>query len=229
MEEIDLLKLSKKERKKLKKELDKQNQLQGKKQKNFMKWGIIVVVILIFGAGGFWFFKELTKPVPGKYVEDLGRDHVPKKEWEEFKHNSNPASSGPHDAEWIKKGIYTKSSLDLGKGYLIHSLEHGYIQIHYNCLSPKTSTSMNDKEWESKECKNLITQLTNIVKEKTDWKMILLPNPTIDTKVSVVAWTRINSMNPEGENGLLNNFQVEEVKRFIDAFRDHGPEKTMEP
>ena len=45
-------------------------------------------------------------------------------------YNSNPPTSGPHDPDWIRPGIYGEAQ---DKYKLIHSLEHGYIVVHYNC------------------------------------------------------------------------------------------------
>lgn len=188
------------------------------------KKAVIAVIVLLLLGGGYWLFAEVTKPLPGKEVVDQGRDHVDQKKWGNFKYNSNPPTSGPHDPVWTTKGIYKTSAVDLGKGHLLHSLEHGYIEIHYNCQAKPDPASQDDAR-----CQNLIKQLTDIVNQKGLFKMILLPNPTIDTKVSVVAWHRIDPINPAGQNGTLNDIQKKEVEDFIDSFRDHGPEQTMEP
>ncbi len=191
---------------------------------------IVIAVIVFLGIVGVYFlFKSLTTPLPGKEFEEQGRTHVQQREWEKFNYNSNPPTSGPHDSVWTTKGIYTVSSVSIGKGHLLHSLEHGYIELHYNCQAPKTSQNMDDSSWNSQDCKNLIGDLKQIVNSKTLWKMIMVPNPTIDTKVSVAAWTRLDPMNPAGENGHLGASQKSEIEDFIDAFRDHGPEQTMEP
>ncbi len=222
-------KLTKKERKEIKKVTEQQKISQQRKIRIIRNWGIGLLVIGLLGGGLFWIIKESNKPLPGQAVEDQGRKHVSQAEWEKFKYNSNPPTSGPHDETWVKKGMY---SVPQPKGLLIHSLEHGYVELHYNCNVTNSklktqnsklgteSASMDDAVWNSGECKNLIGQLKDIMSDKTDWKMIIVPNPTITTKLSVVAWDRIDVMN------MVNKKEIED---FINAFRDHGPEQTMEP
>ncbi len=218
--EQDIAKLSKKERKELKREKEQERFKKEKAKKNSIKWFIIVLIIGLVGGGLFWIVKESSKPLPGKSVADLGREHVGKDKWEKYTYNSNPPTSGPHDPVWTTKGIYTTSSVDLGKGHLLHSLEHGYIEMHYNCALPKTNVSMDDAVWKSQDCKNILKELSDIANDKTIWKMIIVPNPTIKTKISVVAWDRIDPMNTVNKK---------EIENFIDSFRDHGPEQTMAP
>ncbi len=221
--------LTKKERKEIKKETELQKLSKEKTIRRIRNCFIVALLALLLGGGGFWIIKESNKPLPGKAVADQGRDHVGKDKWEKFTYNSNPPTSGPHDEQWVKKGVYNAPQQ---KGLLIHSLEHGYVELHYNCnvtnAKLKTqnskvgteSASMDDAVWKSQDCKNLISQLKDIMTDKTDWKMIIVPNPTISTKISVVAWDRIDPMN---------EVKKQEIENFINAFRDHGPEQTMEP
>src|SRR5581483_12168283 len=187
---------------------------------------IIAVVVLLVVGGGYWLLGQVTRPLPGKDVPDQGRKHVDESVWSTFKYNSNPPTSGPHDPVWTTKGIY---SSPIGKGHVLHSLEHGYIEMHYNCAAPKTNVSMDDGAWSSQSCKNLVDDLKQIVNEKTLWKMIDIPNQTIDTKLTIAAWDRIDPMTPAGSNGHISGSQKAEIEDFIDTFRDHGPEQTMEP
>lgn len=97
--------------------------------KNWFFW---VIVLLVIG-GGFFIYKEATKPrgavtAPGQTIADLGRDHI--QDISQVKYNSNPPTSGAHFPVWLKPGVYKAPVSD---GYLIHSLEHGYVEISYNC------------------------------------------------------------------------------------------------
>ena len=85
----------------------------------------LVVVLIIFLA---WLFIESSKPLPGEKIKDLGRGHVPIGENVEY--NSTPPTSGKHYEEWIKQGVYDEEKDDRN---LVHSLEHGYIIMHYKC------------------------------------------------------------------------------------------------
>src|SRR3989344_8080611 len=125
----DFASLSKKERREIKRQTELEEQGKKKRQTNMIKWLVIVVLLIIAGFGGWWGYKELSKPLPGQQIADLGREHVGREKWEVFEYNSNPPTSGPHDITWTKAGIYDQPQPE---GMLIHSLEHGYIVISYH-------------------------------------------------------------------------------------------------
>src|SRR3989344_5669458 len=87
-----------------------------------------IVLIILLGVSLGWLFTASSKPLPGQKIDDLGREHVPV--GKEMTFNSNPPTSGSHYAEWTRAGVYDQPKED---GYLIHSLEHGYIIMHYKC------------------------------------------------------------------------------------------------
>lgn len=86
------------------------------------------MVLVPLLALSFWLFKAVTKPLPGVELSDLGKDHVT--DIFGVKYNSNPPTSGSHFPIWAKPGIYDRLISD---GYLIHSLEHGYVILSYDC------------------------------------------------------------------------------------------------
>ena len=94
-----------------------------------MKWWYAIGVLLLLGAG-FWVYKAVTVTPPGVRMEDQGQQHVTPQEVASFIYNSNPPTSGPHLPTWVKPGIYT---VPQPEGELIHSLEHGYVIVSYNC------------------------------------------------------------------------------------------------
>lgn len=97
-------------------------------EKLLKKLSFILLLILIT-AGGIFVLTRKPKVVNGvETFPDQGRNHIPDGTAEEY--NSDPPTSGPHYAEWEKPGIYDRVLAD---GRLIHSLEHGYIVISYNC------------------------------------------------------------------------------------------------
>lgn len=91
------------------------------------KWIWPVVILVVLGIG-YWVVREFTKPLPGQEVKDDGRTHVT--DIYGVKYSSNPPSSGPHFAIWAKPGVYDRLISD---GYFIHSMEHGYVVIWYDC------------------------------------------------------------------------------------------------
>lgn len=246
MDGVDFDGLSKKERKRFKKELERQGQEQEQKKGKIGKWMALGLVVLIIGFGITALAREFSKPLPGQNVADQGRIHVSQNEWEKFSYNSNPPTSGPHDAIWTKAGIYDTPQ---GDGHLIHALEHGYIVISYNCdkrvqglwlgiqevfaheteemheepmasaSAEQTSSSaeLKDDIWGNEDCKTLKKQLADLADKNKLWKLIVVPRPNLDVPIALTTWGRI---------AKLDKFSEEKISRFIDAFRNHGPEAT---
>lgn len=236
-------KLTKKQLQEQKRILEKEKIQNAERMRTLRKWGIIAGVVLFAAAGFWWLIKESTKPLPGKVIADLGREHVAKEKWEKFTYNSNPPTSGPHDAQWTKAGIYDKPQ---GDGYLVHSLEHGYVIISYNCANIISSAGWRMKipqvyahegederehheatesgalsggKWDSKECKDLKNKLSDIANENRLRKLIVVPRDNVDANIALTAWGRIDKMEKVDKKRIVD---------FINAFRDHGPEQTME-
>jgi hypothetical protein len=221
--QVEWSSLSKKERKRLVKEQKRDNLQSNKKRGGVVKWVIIVIILAVFAWGVMWFIKEASKPIPGKELPNQGRDHVAEREWGKFKYNSNPPTSGPHDLVWTKKGVYDKPQ---GDGHLIHSLEHGYVIISYNCQLGKLEVGSQKLEvgtqsaQTDKDCLGFVNKVKVRV-EKDSWKLILVPRLNLDTNFALTAWTRIEKFKTEEAS-------MERVNNFIDSLRNHGPEQTME-
>lgn len=107
------------------------------------KTAIFVIVAFIIFVAGIFLIKtkllnnpNINKPKQeiGEVVEDKGRDHVD--DISGVQYSSNPPTSGPHFPVWAKPGVYDRLISD---GYLLHSMEHGYIVIWYNCDKLVTS------------------------------------------------------------------------------------------
>lgn len=128
MDKIDPSRLSKKERKELKKQMKQQEEAKKRRFAMVRKWVLIGAVTAFLVGVGWWFIKEATKPLPGQAVQDIGREHVP--DGTQVQYNSNPPTSGSHYADWTRAGIYEQP---IPNGHLVHSLEHGYVIISYNC------------------------------------------------------------------------------------------------
>lgn len=248
MDNIDISTLPKKERKRLKKELEILQGEQKEKKKKIAKWFIVSLLVLLLGLGLWFLIRETVKPLPGQAVADLGREHVA--DGTKVQYNSNPPTSGSHFADWTRAGVYEQPISD---GHLIHALEHGYIIISYNCtklisnIKYKQSLSLRDQiskvyaheeelvstpsagaspsgqlkgdEWNSQKCNDLKKNLSDLANEKKLSKLIVIPRPSLDTAIALTAWTRIDK---------LSSFDKERIVRFIDTFRDKGPEKTIE-
>lgn len=214
-----------------------------------MKKLIISIAILVFVIIIGWLWIESTKPLPGIEIPDEGRDHI--KVGEEVVYKTNPPTSGKHYEDWIKAGIYEINPDDR---YLLHSLEHGYVIMSYNCSFEQkgmvrsveahglpwldtASSSANEastsaeklpKEFRTDSCHKLLDSLIAIYEKKGKTKLIIVPRSTLDARIALTAWRRIDKFNPSVSSGLSDQ-EKGRIEKFIDAHRDHGPEKTMEP
>ena len=240
MENEDVSALSRKERREFFREQKREEEESKKNRKKIIKLLIMAGVIAVAAVGVWFLVKDWSKPLPGQEVSDLGREHV--KDGTKVEYNSDPPTSGSHFSDWTKAGIYDNPISD---GHLIHSLEHGYVIISYNCekvsqvsrvprvsrvfaheedlSSPSASLEneeLPDNIWESKECKELKNQLSGIVNKEKLWKLILIPRPNLDASIALTAWTRVDK---------LDKINEQRIAAFINSFRDRGPEKTIEP
>ncbi len=201
---------------------------------------IIIILAVVFSAGFLtWLFIESTKSLPGSKIDDLGREHVPV--GQEVKYNSNPPTSGPHFEDWIRSGVYKEVKDD---GYLIHSLEHGYVILSYNCdhkevsfdlvstayaheeegeasisASLATSSAQLSENFNNPSCQDLVGELTEIYNKKGAKRIIVIPRPNLDTRIALTAWNYIDKFDV---------FDKARIEKFIDTHLNQGPERTQE-
>lgn len=206
----------------------------------FKKYGVWVLAVAIFGGIVYWLFKISTKPLPGEAVADAGRTHVV--DISGATYSSNPPSSGSHFPVWAKPGVYDRFISD---GYFIHSMEHGYVIIWYDCgtnestpggqpltkmtVQPTSSTSWITPQTEPAEevplpesfksdsCKNLVSQLSEFT--KVAQRVIVTPRQNMDSPIVLTAWDRIEKLGKVDKDAIV---------AFIKAFHNRGPEQTME-
>lgn len=178
------------------------------------KWIVIGVTTALFIAFLIWLFVESSKPLPGQKIVDLGRGHV--SIGEKVDYNSNPPTSGKHYGEWIRLGVYNEPKDDRN---LVHSLEHGYIILHYKCSDKSGSPEATESAELSQECKDRRDQLAKIYEKKSKGKLIVVPRQDLETNFALTAWTYVDK---------FDEFDSSRIERFIDAHRDMGPERTME-
>lgn len=230
----------------------------------FIRQNLIWIILIGGSILGLlvWIFIEsnnLSKPKPGEETLQEGRNHIPHGNPTDYKFN--PPTGGDHYADWITKGFYDEPRED---GSLVHSLEHGYVVINYNCekkigfnfsLVPEAfahtevpestdsaqSPNLDDKgrvamtqgsegvatvrlenmpeSFRNGSCDNLKNQLKDLYNSNKH-KLIVQPRIGIESPIILTAW---------GRTLRLNNVDNKAINEFIDAFRDKGPESTVEP
>lgn len=142
--------------------------------------------------------------VPGSSVqtfEDQGRDHLDPVEVQAIlnggqgpAYDSSPATSGPHAPQAAPCGIYLEDVPDI---FLVHSMEHGAIVIHYDpALVPDP------------------TELQQFARDRGSY-VIVHPRSGLGHAVVLTAWTKML---------VLDSVDIAAISRFYDEFATRGPE-----
>jgi hypothetical protein len=127
-----------------------------------------------------------------------GRGHTTKP----VKYKTNPPSSGSHDPFPTEDGSYSKAPT---KEHLVHSLEHGRIEIQF---TPSLA-------------RNRVAQLKGLF-DDDPYHMILTPNPTnMPYQVAAVAWAHIAGCK------RVTDATFDVIRAFTQRYRDNGPERVQ--
>jgi hypothetical protein len=124
-----------------------------------------------------------------------GRGHTTKP----VKYKTNPPSSGSHNPIPADDGSYSKAPT---KEHLVHSLEHGRIEIQF---TPSLA-------------RNRVAQLKGLF-DDDPYHMLLTPNPTnMPYQVAAVAWGHIAGCK------RITDATFDVLRAFTQRYRDKGPE-----
>lgn len=179
------------------------------RQRLYLGIGGVVVALILIGGGIFLFNSKSAASsaasvsnVGGVTVAcsdiqtlpDEGRLHIAAGETPVYR--QNPPTSGSHNPNPMPAGIYD-NPIDVTRE--VHSLEHGYIVIHYNGVPTSA-----------------VDQLKNIA-GADQRKVILSPYSTMPFKISLTAWDHRQTC--DGVNPQV-------INAFISEFRDQGPENA---
>jgi hypothetical protein len=194
----------KKTNRQTKREAQKKQQLQ---QKVLLYSGIglaiiaVIVVIILFA----------TKPpnssgLMGDEVAIPSRDHVSTGSLP-GPFNSNPPAGGAHyDTDFPAK-FYQESDLatlpKYPEGYLVHSLEHGYVIFWYNCQAPNI------------DCSAMKQTIQKVMDETGKTKVIAFPWSNMDVPLAMTSWGRILKYT-KPDPALM--------KQFVERNRYQAPE-----
>jgi len=153
--------------------------------------GIAAVVVVAVSVG--YFAYRAQADLPGQKFADQGNLHVQTTSDPHEPYNSTPPTSGPHLPYIAPWGIHTRP---IANELQVHNLEDGGVVVQYNCACPEVA----DK-------------LAAIVR-KYPTQVVLAPYPTMQSRVALTAWTRLET---------LDDVDEARIERFIRAYRgiDH--------
>lgn len=177
------------------------------KRRSYLIWGAIgAVVLLIVG----YFLWVNLRPQAGEAITVMpSRDHVAEGT-NPGPFNSDPPSSGEHYSSPLPAGFYTPAQAEqLGEypeGYLVHSLEHGYVVFWYNCEAPGVT-----------DCDGILDGIRQVMNEYDNVKLIAFPWSSIDVPVAMTSW---------GHRLLMEEFDPDAATGFIDRNRFRAPEPS---
>ncbi|MDX1600850.1 MAG: DUF3105 domain-containing protein [Anaerolineales bacterium] len=175
------------------------------RRRSYLIWGgIAAVVLAVIG----YFVWVNVRPQAGESVQVMpSRDHV-QEGTDPGPFNTNPPSSGEHYARTLPAGFYTEQQAEqIGEypeGYIVHSLEHGYVVFWYNC----EATGVTD-------CGALQNQIREVMNDFDNFKVIAFPWTSIEVPVAMTSW---------GHMLKMEQFDASAAADFIDRNRFQAPE-----
>jgi len=127
------------------------------------------------------------------------------KDFKASDYNSNPPTSGSHNPAWSEDGVYEPGTTPK-LGELVHTLEHGRINIQYKPGSPART----------------VQQLEALYNEMSEGYHLLLYENTTGMKeaVAATAWTQKLGC-PE-----MNDKVFDAIRTFRARYIDKGPERV---
>ena len=162
---------------------------------------IIVIIVLVTSVN-----KTTGAGLMGDAVAVDSRAHVPN-DAIPGPYNSNPPAGGSHfDTDYSEK-FYNESDLaglpPHPEGYLVHSLEHGYVIFWYNCQIAGT------------DCAALKATIQKVMDETGNTKLIAFPWNSIDYPLAMTSWGRIMNFSKLDEKTMV---------QFVEHNRYQAPE-----
>ena len=134
-----------------------------------------------------------------------GRGHAAK-EFKASDYKTNPPTSGTHFPQWAQDGIYAPSNTP-PLGQLVHTLEHGRIDIQYKAGTPDSTVNQ------------LETLFNEKVKGKEGYHTLLFQNDTgMSAAVAATAWTQSLTCP------AMNDKVFDAIRAFRTKYVDKGPE-----
>ena len=184
-----------------------QKRRQQEKRKTNLAVGGIALAIVAIIALIFW---RDVRPGVGTEIPVERADHVP--DGEPVESPSDPPTSGSHYADPMPAGFYTEESPEYlagdYDGYLIHSLEHGYVVFWYNC-----------DLLDAQGCEDLLADIQATMDEYNGFKLIAFPRPSISAPLVMTSW---------GYMQEFDSYDARLAERFIEVNPSLAPEPNAQ-
>jgi hypothetical protein len=189
---------------------------QAARQQNRQRRQLIIKVATVLGAavlvGGIaYLIWAGAQPAPGR--EDW--EVIPTQEGIHIEsgasyepYNSDPPTSGYHYLTPVKPanaGFYEEALPDEN---MVHSLEHGYVMIWYDCGSVSDT-----------ECTTMKEGIKNVIDATETFKVIAMPRENMATPIIAVSWGMMYKQEALDEEGLI---------AFVEANRQRSPEPNAD-
>lgn len=164
--------------------------------------GVIAIVVILL----FVFGKSASAKLMGDEVAITSSIHVPNDSIP-GPYNSNPPAGGTHFDTDFSEHFYQESEIATlpahPEGYLVHSLEHGYVIFWYNCQVSGT------------DCTELKQTIQTVMDKTGNTKLIAFPWADMDVPLAMTSWGRIlNFTQPDAK----------QMTQFVERNRYHAPE-----
>jgi hypothetical protein len=168
--------------------------------------GITIAVGLVSLIGYAIWASFQPKPQLGTAYPIASREHIQFGQ-QAVDHNTDPPSSGQHYDNPSDAGFYDVAPAD---EFMVHSLEHGYVVLYYNC------STLSDEA-----CEALKGDIQNAMdgagrsRNTGTPKIIAAPRPTMENLITISSWGRLLRADV---------FDSEEFQSYVDLYRDQAPE-----
>jgi hypothetical protein len=163
--------------------------------------GISLVALLVFNSIG-------EGPIGESFAASGDGEHVPNGN-PLPQYSTNPPTSGPHYANPLPEGFYDEDSAEARnlpnpQGFIVHSMEHGYVIFWYNCsVLPEG------------ECEPLKEDIRSVMAGYDNYKIIAFPWSGTAEPVVATSW---------GYQLKMDTWDAGLAAQFIERNRNHSPE-----
>jgi hypothetical protein len=177
---------------------------QRQRQKNFQRISWIAAAAVVLGVVAYTLWIGV-RPAVGEEVAVMPDTSHVAEGTDPGPYNTNPPTSGKHYPGSYTARFYEQPEpVEYPEGFLVHSLEHGYVIFWYNCdLLDETA------------CSDLKEGIRGVMDRAGNFKVIAYPWNTIDVPLAITSWGRLLNMD---------SFDAEAAYQFVVRNRNKAPE-----